>query len=60
MTACPYCKCKDLWYISTSENEMVYQCIECSKYFKVKVLVQNYTPELLNKTVFRNKVFKTM
>ena len=41
MTICPYCKCKDLWYISASTNEKVFQCVECGKYFKEKVLTPN-------------------
>ena len=49
MTTCPYCKCKDQWYISMSEKEKVYQCMECSKYFKVKVLVPNYSQAAANK-----------
>lgn len=32
---CPYCKCKDQWYMHANGNEEVYQCTDCLRYFKV-------------------------
>ena len=34
---CPYCMGKEICYIQASGEEKVYQCSECSRYFKVQV-----------------------
>ena len=34
---CPFCKCKESWFIQTTEAEKAFQCAECSRYFKVRV-----------------------
>lgn len=36
---CPFCKCKETWFTQTSGETKTFQCVECSRYFKVQVSV---------------------